>query len=120
MEDIPVVLNLAKNESNPETARAINALKNCMEMLLETQDRVDISLREYENLKQSLKKLHLENEKLHDILDKLGISLVECDSGINVIDSIVPGSIRTSVMDPFDPNPLCLKRRVRIEFDIER
>lgn len=122
MKDIPVVLNLDsnKNESNAETTRAINALKNCMEMLLESQDRVDISLSEYENLKKTIAQLHRENEQMHAILDKLGFSLVEYDCGINVIDNIVPGSIRTSVMDPFDYNPLCLKRRVRIEFDIER
>lgn len=111
MDDIPVVLNLGKNESNPETARAINALKNCMEMLLESQDRVDISLNEYENMKKALKKLHLENEQMSKILCGLGFP-------IHLIDRIIPGSVHSYSCEA-TTNVLECKRKMRIEFEYE-
>lgn len=82
------------------------ALKDISDAEIKSKDRVDITLEEYERMKNEISSLTYENRRLRNILERIDVPLDK---------EIVPNSIETYWCDsPFD-----CKRRFRIEFDIE-
>ena len=77
-----------------------------------SRDRVDISLEEYENLKSRNSDLTMENSRLCSLLDAIGIPL-------DVIDKIVPGSLKTIVEDRVPGFNEPRSKRVHIIFDVK-
>lgn len=82
------------------------------EALLDTRDRVDISLKEYEELKRV-------NKDLLDRLNQAERILGMLDIPADMIQHIDPDSVKTYFTEAFYPNIFVRKRRFRIEFDIE-
>lgn len=74
----------------------------------ETKDRVDISLKEYEQLKGDLEKYKATAEHYKDIFDIMKIA--------EYVDSIEPSTIRIATMK----DPVRLSTRVNIQFDCKR
>ena len=86
----------------------INELKS----LHETRDRVDISLKEYEELKRINKDLLDRLRHAERIFSKLEIAADE-------IPHIIPESVKWYSTEHYDCGPMIRKRRFRIEFDLE-
>lgn len=81
-------------------------LRNISEAEIESKDRVDITLKEYESMKYKIESLQKQNRMLTNILERIEVPLDK---------EIIPDSIRTCWCDiPFE-----FKRRYRIEFDID-
>lgn len=81
-------------------------LKSISDAEIKSKDRVDITLEEYENMKNKIKSLSYEVERLSDILGRIEVPLDK---------EIVPDSIRSYWCDDIRD----FKRRFRVEFDIE-
>lgn len=77
---------------------------------LETRDRVDISLKEYERIKEKILFLERENEGYREILSRFRFPL---DA------KIVPGSVNTSTCCERSLDPLKAMYACRIEFRVE-
>lgn len=75
---------------------------------IEARDRIDISRKEYEDMKQEIETLTSENRRCHDILERIGMPL-------DKISKIIPNSMNIMYFDSY----IEFKRRARIEFDIE-
>lgn len=86
----------------------INELKT----LSESRDRVDISLKEYEELKRV-------NKDLLDRLNQAERILGMLDIPADMIQHIDPDSVKTYFAEAFSQNIFVRKRRFRIEFDVE-
>ena len=87
----------------------INELKT----LSESRDRVDISLKEYEDLKRVNKDLQIRLNQAERILGMLDIPA-------DMIQHIDPDSVKIYSAEAFDPtNIFVRKRRCRIEFNVE-
>lgn len=74
----------------------------------ETKDRVDISLKEYEQLKGDLEQYKATAEHYKDVFDIMKIE--------EYIDSIEPSTIRITTMK----DPVRLSTRVNIQFESKR
>ena len=83
-----------------------------LDALIDVRDRVDISLKEYEELKRVNKDLLDRLRHAECILSKLGVAA-------DVISLVDPDSIKIYYADSFEHSPLIRKRRYRIEFDLE-
>ena len=81
-------------------------LKSISDAEIKSKDRVDITLEEYENMKNKIRSLSYEVERLSDILRRIEVPLDK---------EIVPDSIRSYWCDDVRD----FKRRFRVEFDIE-
>lgn len=81
-------------------------LRDISEAEIKSKDRVDITLKEYERMKDEICSLSYENKRLRYILERIEAPLDK---------EIVPNSIRTYWCD----SPFEFKRRYRIEFDID-
>lgn len=86
----------------------INELKS----LSETRDRVDISLKEYDELKRINRALQIRLNQAERILGMLDIPA-------DMIQHIDPDSVKTYSAEAFGPNIFVRKRRFRIEFNVE-
>ena len=87
----------------------INELKS----FSETRDRVDISLKEYEELKRINRDLQIRLNQAERILGMLDIPA-------DMVQHIDPDSVKTYFAEAFDPNNIFVrKRRFRIEFNVE-
>lgn len=93
-------------ESNRELGQT---LKNISDSELKSKDRVNISLHEYEDMKDKISSLSYEVNRLRDILEQIEAPLDK---------KIVPGSIRTYWTD--DYSCFNFRRKFRVEFEIER
>lgn len=81
-------------------------LKSISDAEIKSKDRVDISLEEYESMKNQIESLSYKVDKLSSILERIEVPLDK---------EIVPNSIRSYWCDDiFD-----FKRKFRIEFDID-
>lgn len=78
----------------------------------ESRDRVDISLKEYEELKRI-------NKDLLDRLNQAERILGMIDIPADMIQCIDPDSVKLYSAERFDPGFFTTKRRFRIEFDME-
>lgn len=106
--------HIQDNRSAVEAAR-INALsqekfakqlKDISEAEIESKDRVDISLEEYERLKKDLDMFSTRCRSMESTLERLGIPYY-------VFDKIDPESISVSTCD----NHMNFKKRFYIQFD---
>lgn len=95
-----------------EVSRLTNAIKVFQNESSATKDRVDISLKEYEELKRINKDLLDRLRHAEHILGKLEIAA-------DVIPHIIPESIKWYSTESYDCGPMIRKRRFRIEFDME-
>ena len=94
-----------------ESARDLaNALKSTSDTEIKARDRVDISLEEYERLKQENLRLSCEASMLLDFITRIGVP-VEVFDGEATIDHV-----SMSYCDYYDT----FKRRYRVEFDVGR
>ena len=85
-----------------------DTLKSISDTEIKSKNRVDITLEEYENMKNEIKRLSYNVDVLSNILNQIKIPL-------DKIDEIIPDSIKTYWCDnPCDFN----KRRFVVEFDI--
>lgn len=75
---------------------------------IETKDRVDISLKEYEQLKRNLEQYKANAEHYKDIFDIMNIA--------EYLDSIEPNTIRITTMK----DPVRLSTRVNIQFESKK
>ena len=91
--------------SNGELAK----LRREMEKSNETKDRVDISLKEYEELKKENQRLDDELRHAHMILEKLHIPM-------SMIPNIIPSSVNWYESDSVE----FMTRNVQIVFKVER
>lgn len=83
-----------------------NKLASISEADIESRNRVDIALKEYEFMKQQIIDLQLEICRLQDILKKIDVPL-----DINII----PDSIRTLWMDDYSG----FRKKFRVEFEVD-
>lgn len=90
----------------------LRQIRNELKSLSETRDRVDISLKEYEELKRV-------NKDLLDRLNQAERILGMLDIPADMIQHIDPDSVKTYFAEAFSPNIFVRKRRFRIEFDVE-
>lgn len=112
----PIYCNCANEYANVnelrrirrEIAKGINELKS----LSETKDRVDISLKEYEELKRINKDLL---SRLNDAERILGMLDIPAD----MIQHIDPDSVKMYSAETFNPATFIRKHRFRIEFEME-
>lgn len=81
-------------------------LKSISDAEIKSRDRVNITLEEYEHMKDKIKSLSYEVERLSDILGRIEAPLDE---------KIIPDSIVTYWCD----NHKDFKRKFRIEFDVD-
>lgn len=81
-------------------------LKNIYDAEIKSRDRVDITLEEYEHMKDEIKSLSYEVERLSNILERIEVPLDE---------KIIPDSIVTRWCD----NHADFKRKFRIEFEVD-
>lgn len=84
-------------------------LRREMEKVNETKDRVDISLKEYEELKR-------ENERLTDKLRHAYMILEKLNIPMSMIPNIIPSSVNWYETDSIE----FMTRSIRIEFKVER
>ena len=91
--------------SNGELAK----LRREMEKSNESKDRVDISLKEYEKLKQ-------ENQRLNDHLRHAHLILEKLQIPINMIPNIIPSSVHWHESESVE----FMTRRIQIIFNVER
>lgn len=79
-------------EQRKQIALAQRTSNDPQTMQLETKDRVDISLKEYETLKKRLSEVEIENAKAHELLRALGMEFEKCQgvSLSDVVESINP------------------------------
>ena len=88
-------------------------LRREIEKSNESKDRVDISLKEYEDLKRVNKDLQIRLNQAERILGMLDIPA-------DMIQHIDPDSVKMYSAEAFDPtNIFVRKRRCRIEFNVE-
>ena len=80
--------------------------------LIESRDRVDISLKEYEELKRINKDLLDRLRHAERVFNIIGIPA-------DMIPLIDPDSVKVYSAESFDPGPFIRKQRYRIEFDME-
>ena len=99
--------------------KELSAIKNTNKTILEqlkkyeeTKDRVDISLREYESLKD-------ENKKLKEAIHLYEQTIIRLGIPFEAIDHIIPDTLHTYESHLIDHDPLSLRKRMRIEFDVE-
>lgn len=78
----------------------------------EDKDRVDISLREYEGLKCQNENMASTIDSYERLFEALGIA-------VNVVDFIVPDTVHVYESQYLYCDPLTLRKRIRIEFDVE-
>ena len=90
----------------------ITEFRKDREALLDTRDRVDILLKEYEELKRINRDLQIRLNQAERILGMLDIPA-------DMIQRIDPDSVKTYSAETFDPNIFVRKRRFRIEFNVE-
>lgn len=83
-----------------------------LDKFMESRDRVDISLKEYEELKRVNKDLLDRLRHAEAILNNIGINA-------DVIPHIIPESVKWYSAESYDCGPMIRKRRFRIEFDME-
>ena len=83
-------------------------LKVISEKEIKSKDRVDISLEEYENLKNELSDLHRENCALKLTLRSIGLPA-------EIIDRIIPQSVRVERCDDYRD----FKMHYRINFSVD-
>lgn len=95
-----------------EVARLRNELRQIKDELLDRKDRVDISLKEYEELKRVNKDLLDRLNHAESILGMIGIPA-------DTIPLIDPDSVKVYSAESFDSGPFIRKQRYRIEFDTE-
>lgn len=96
-----------------EISRLRNEMRETKNELLNNKDRVDISLKEYEELKRVNKDLLVRLNQAERILGMLDIPA-------DMIQHIDPDSVKTYFAEAFDPNNIFVrKRRFRIEFNVE-
>ena len=81
-------------------------LKSIYDAEIESRDRVDISRKEYEYMKDKIKSLSYEVERLSDILGRIEVPIDE---------KIIPDSIVTYWCD----NHADFKRKFRVEFEVD-
>lgn len=74
----------------------------------ETKDRVDISLKQYEEMKRKIETLEEQNEKYKNIFERMGVE--------EWANDIEPNTIQVSTMK----DPVRLSTRVHIQFESKR
>ena len=75
---------------------------------IKARDRVDITLKEYDELRNNVKQYEERCRKMCSMIMRMGMPY-------EVIEHIIPGSIRVTTAD----NYCDFKRRYRVEFDVE-
>lgn len=88
-----------------------NQLKSISEAEIKSKDRVDISLEEYERLKDEVKQLSERERVLMSVIERLNIP-------VDVLDYILPDSVR--IYTCFDIDCTNELQRYRIEFSVPR
>ena len=102
------------NSSSCELRRIRRVMENGindLRTLSETRDRVDISLKEYEELKRVNKDLLDRLRHAEHVFNRIGIPA-------DTIPLIDPDSVKVYSAESFDPGRFIRKRRYRIEFDM--
>ena len=87
-------------------------ITNSLDKLIESKDRVDISLKEYEELKSINAQFARENGELMSILNKMGLDK-------RMVGRVIPGTIKVHTCDS-SVTFLEEKEKVRIEFEVYR
>lgn len=95
-----------------EVHRLNDNIKQFQNEMSATKDRVDISLKEYEELKRINKDLLERLRHAEGILGALGIAA-------DMIPNMVPDSVKWYVAEDINMDFHIRKNRVRIEFDME-
>lgn len=90
-------------KSNRELGEKLQSIFNAE---IKSKDRVDITLEEYEHMKNKIKSLSYEVDRLSDILGRIEVPFDE---------KIIPDSIVTYWCD----NHADFKRKFRVEFEID-
>lgn len=107
------------SNSNEETASAIrenNRLlieqteieQKKLKYEIETKDRVDISLKRYEEMKRMIEILETQNEKYRNIFERMGVE--------EWANDIEPSTIQVATIK----DPIRLSTRVHIQFESKR
>lgn len=107
---------LIHEDRSEQAARIVNRglekfgdkLQSISEAEIKSKDRVDITLKEYEQLKDNVRKYEERCRKMGSMIMQMGIPY-------EVIEHIIPGSIDVATCD----DPCNFKRRYRVEFDVE-
>ena len=98
--------NIIKQTEEIEKQNALQ--KEKLEWEKETKDRVDISLKEYEEMKRKIAVLEEQNEKYKTAFDRIGAT--------EWVDSIEPSTVEVATMK----DPVRLSTRVHIQFESKR
>lgn len=85
-------------------------LKDISELEIRSKDRVNITLAEYERMKEEISDLSYENRKLRSIFEQIEFPFNE---------EIVPGSVNVFWADDIDFCNFTNRRRCHIQFDVE-
>ena len=85
-----------------------NTLQTISDAEIKSKDRVDITLKEYDELRNNLRRYEERCRKMGSMIMQMGIPY-------EVIEHIIPGSIDVTTCN----DPCNFKRRYRVEFDVE-
>ena len=85
-----------------------NKLQTISDAEIKSKDRVDITLKEYDELRNNVRRYEERCRKMGSMIMQMGIPY-------EVIEHIIPGSIDVTTCD----DPFNFKRRYRVEFDVE-
>ena len=104
---------MCDNDNLRNDVRRLNDnINNLRNEITASKDRVDISLKEYEELKRINKDLLVRLRHAESILGALGIAA-------DMIPNMVPDSVKWYVAEDINMDFHIRKNRVRIEFDME-
>lgn len=95
-------------KANSEIAKSI---REASKEEVESRNRVDITLKEYEEMKRSIENLRASNDRMYRLFEMIGIPY-------EYIEQADLSSVETETCEKIDHRTLMRKTRVRIEFDV--
>lgn len=106
------VINNASMNASRSLSKVAEAVERASKAEVESRNRVDITLKEYEQMKDDIRVLNGLVRDYEEFFNKINFPFGE---------KVIPETIQTMYSDVYSRNPLDPgKIRVRIEFEVER
>lgn len=105
-------INNASMNASRSLSKVAEAVERASKAEVESRNRVDITLKEYEQMKEDIRVLNGLVRDYEEFFNKINFPFGE---------KVIPETIQTTYSDVYSRNPLDPgKIRVRIEFEVER
>lgn len=105
-------MNNASMNASRSLSKVAEAVERASKAEVESRNRVDITLKEYEQMKEDIRVLNGLVRDYETYFEKIGFPFGE---------KVIPETIQTMYSDVYSQNPLDPRKiRVRIEFEVER